>query len=50
MTELNERYIDTVFRMTVAAVEEAVLASLWYAKTVTGFEGHAVKALGDFCR
>lgn len=47
MTELNERYIDTIFRMTVAAVEEAVQASLWYARAVTGFEGHTVKALRD---
>lgn len=48
VTELNERHIDTIFRMTVGAVEEAVLASLWYGEAVTGFEGHHIKALRDY--
>ena len=42
---LREDYIDKVFRAVVECVEESVISSLFHAETVTGVNGHVVKAL-----
>jgi D-aminopeptidase len=47
--ELNDCYIDTVFRMVIEATEEAALRALLEAETVTGFQGHTARALRDAC-
>jgi D-aminopeptidase len=43
---LNEEKMDTVFRASVEAVEEAVLKSMLSASRVTGRDGHFRESLG----
>lgn len=40
--------IDRVFEASVEAVEEAVISSLYHAKTTIGINGKEVKGLGEF--
>lgn len=48
ISALSDRQMDTVFRMTVEAVEESVLSALWHAERVTGLNGHRADALRDY--
>lgn len=48
MTMLHDEYINTVFRATAEAVEEAVLSSLLHAETITGFRGRKLLSLTEF--
>lgn len=48
MKAFPEGEIDQVFRAVADATEEAVLNSLFYAKTMTGFDGKTYYALSDF--
>ncbi len=45
---LNNCHMDTLFRMAVESVEEAVLSSLWHAESVTGFQGNKAPAIRDY--
>ena len=40
--------IDSIFEATVEAVEEAIISSLYHAKTTTGIGGHTYTGLTDF--
>lgn len=45
---LHDENIDIVFRAAIEAVEEAVISSLYHAKTTTGKNNNTVKGLKDF--
>lgn len=45
---LNENKIDKVFRATIQATEEAILNSLFCAKTTIGRDGHTRKSLETY--
>lgn len=45
---LNNYHMNTLFRMAIESVEEAVLSSLWHAESVTGFQGNKAPALRDY--
>ena len=40
--------IDKVFEATAEATEEAIISSLWHARTTTGIGGRTVMGLQDF--
>jgi D-aminopeptidase len=45
---LSEAYLDDAFEATVEAVEEAVISSMYHAKTTTGRNGLTVHSLKEF--
>lgn len=45
---LYENTLDKVFEATVEAVEEAIISSLYHAKSTKGIRGKTVRALKDF--
>lgn len=48
MTALSDKLMDTVFRGTAEAVEEAVLNSMTAADAVTGYSGTVRRSLNEF--
>lgn len=48
INQLNEKYMDDVFRAVVEGTEEAVLNSLICADTTYGRDGHMRRSLKDF--
>lgn len=40
--------LDMVFEATAEATEEAIISSLWHARTTTGIGGRTVMGLQDF--
>lgn len=45
---LHENCLDTLFPATAEAVEEAIISSLWHAKTTRGIRGNVAYALREF--
>lgn len=48
MNIINEKYIDAAFRGVAEAVEEAILSSMYYADTVTGYSGKTIYSIREF--
>lgn len=48
MAMLHDEHINTVFRATAEAVEEAVLSSMLHTETITGFKGRKLLSLTEF--
>jgi len=48
INQLNEKYMDDVFRAVVEGTEETILNSLTCADTTYGREGHMRRSLKDF--
>jgi D-aminopeptidase len=43
-----DNHIDKVFEASVEAVEEAIISSLYHAKTTVGYTGKKVKGLREY--
>ena len=48
MKMFYDEEIDMVFESAVEAVEEAIISSLYHAKTMTGIRGNTVMGLREF--
>jgi D-aminopeptidase len=50
MAMMDDDAIDPVFRLTADAVEEAILSSMYHAKTTVGRKGYTRLGLAEYLK